>query len=170
MVREYTPCAGFLGTIRNCPLEIRASEKVPVGNEICRLKTLFPCQLGNLVSAPPPTPPARTETRSMRRILGESLSILGWLVPANSEKISRSITNAPPKAIGALPFVILCYRRAPNCIRRSAFSHPQMSLAGLEDSTHSTRWRLVRCQSPQALLGPAPQARFARSGRAARGH
>src|SRR5262249_14405548 len=41
---------------------------------------------------------------------------------------------------------------------------------GIEDSTHSTRWRLVCCQSLQALLGPAPQARFARLGRAARGH
>src|SRR5262245_47554825 len=38
----------------------------------------------------PATPPARRETRSMRRSLGRALSTLGWLVSADSENVSAT--------------------------------------------------------------------------------
>src|SRR5262249_48401934 len=71
-------------------------EKVPVGDEIVRLKALFPCHLGNLVSAFPPTPPARKETRSMRRTLARTLSTLGWPASAKFKKVpSAQVTDLP---------------------------------------------------------------------------
>ena len=66
-----------------------------VGDEICRLKTLFPCQLGNLVSAPPLTPPARIETRSSEADIGRPLSTLGWPFSANSEKVPVFASYCP---------------------------------------------------------------------------
>ena len=59
--------ASFVHTTPQCPptdARMPPFEKVRVGNEIVRLKALFPCQLGNLAFGPPPTP-LRAERRNL---------------------------------------------------------------------------------------------------------
>jgi len=80
------------GAIQNRPVQHACIEKVSVGNEICRLKTLFPCQLGNLVSAPPPTPLARRETRSYEAVLRENIVHPRVVCFTSFEKVRRTRT------------------------------------------------------------------------------